>query len=375
MIGTMTIIISQHSKLLCATIATAGLALVGYLGYRIVKHILVKTGCIARTDNAAKTQLEELSLQADKKFGPEEKKAIRDSLYYTDKAFRSFKKIRWILKKISPNTPIGPELERDHPVWIKRLKPLMEVWDSIDRSHYSKVSNRIWTNIREEVLAGVFTYFKTYIEEKKWLHAADVISTLNSKTYWPKLRDYLFEIPDSSFTELIQSMNREESLFLLHKLVEDAIVNLSTSTYGRFKEICQILKEFKDEDYLVGLVIGVTSRKYHPYILNRTKDLLLNLEQTDAVIEAYGHVINKYIENKEHLSASKWVDYIQSSSHKKLFAIKILEDLFSKEEFSCTLTCGILFQYLDVDQRKMFEERLQNKKASSVVQILDHNPA
>jgi hypothetical protein len=365
--GTMTINISRHSKLLCATFATAGLALVGYLGYRIVKHILVKTGCIVRTDNAAKTQLEELSLQADKKFGPEEKKALRDSLYYTDKAFTSFKKIRWILKKISPNTPIGPELERDHPVWIKRLKPLMEVWDSIDRSQYSKVSNRLWMSIREEVLAGVFTYFKTYIDEKKWLHANDVISILNSKTYWPKLRDYLFEIPDSSFTELIQSLNREESLFLLHKLVEDAIVNISTSTYGRFKEICQKLKEFKDVDYLVGLALGVTSREYHPYILNRTKDLLVNLEQTDAVIEAYGRVIDKYIENKEHLIASKWVDYIQSPSHKTLFAIKILENLFSNEEFSCTLTCGILFQFLDENQRKQFEVCLENRKSGKLI--------
>lgn len=65
--------IKAHPYLTIATVLTGGLALVGYLGYRLVRHIIDKCGTVAKTDEVAKKKLEEMSAEELKASFPDQR--------------------------------------------------------------------------------------------------------------------------------------------------------------------------------------------------------------------------------------------------------------------------------------------------------------
>jgi hypothetical protein len=65
--------IKSHPYLTIATVLTGGLALVGYWGYRLVRHLIDKCGTVAKTDEVAKKKLQEMSAEELKASFPDQR--------------------------------------------------------------------------------------------------------------------------------------------------------------------------------------------------------------------------------------------------------------------------------------------------------------
>jgi hypothetical protein len=226
-----------------AAAATGGIALVGYLGYKLVRVLLEKGGCIGKTDALAKDKLKEKPekpLKGDKpkisdgleNEEAEKAKKIADEALRLNEAIKKQVAEYGTLTSGAVKEPFITPLSQSHPEWVHNLSETIRTRDpqkviQLDQSSLSPVRR----NLNEKLMG----YFSTLVQENRWDSVIDVIHLYfygENKTH-ESLRELLENAPDAVKIELSYHLQCEDALLLLKSCKETDVQ----------QEILEVIKE------------------------------------------------------------------------------------------------------------------------------------
>lgn len=208
-----------------AAAATAGIALVGYLGYKLVRVLLEKGGCIGKTDALAKDKLKEIPekpLDGDKPKISEglEKEEAEKAKKIADKALKLNEEINQQVAKygtltaVAVDEPIFYRLTCSHPEWVKNLH---EIISTRNPQKVNQLDQQTLSPIRRSLNENLLSYFSSLVQKKMWASLNDVIHLYfyRDSKIDESLRDLLINAPDAVKVEVSFHLYPEDAIFLL----------------------------------------------------------------------------------------------------------------------------------------------------------------
>lgn len=231
-----------------AAAATGGIALVGYLGYKLVRILLEKGGCIGKTDTVAKDKLKEKPEKPLKGDKPKTSDGLEnEEAQKANKIAEEVLKLNEAIKKQvaeyarltegSKTDPLFNSLALAHPEWIHDLN---EVVRSRDPKQVHLLDQVSLSSVRKELNEKIMSYFSVLAKEGNWEALVDVIHLyfyVESKTS-ESIRELVKSAPDSVKIEVSYHLETDGALLLLQSCGEaDVKQEIADRALEKFNEL------------------------------------------------------------------------------------------------------------------------------------------
>lgn len=230
--------ITNHPFLTVATLLTGGLALVGYLGYRLVRHIIDKCGTEAKVDEASKKGFDDLH----KDEVPDELDKDVQPLPKADLSPETLNKIAGSAEAVFERGHKARHLNIELPKHSEETKRLINVYNELSKLRdKNEIEQESFWNV-QDTLVGILI---SELKAKNWANSFDLLSLfgfLNPKSEDLKLENLSADLPLAlSIKIACFPINRDKFKNIFRSIIETkdvfaCVTALDNYYYGLDKE-------------------------------------------------------------------------------------------------------------------------------------------
>jgi hypothetical protein len=357
--------ITNHPFLTVATILTGGLALVGYLGYRLVRHIIDKCGTEAKVDEASKKGFDDLN----KDEIPEELDKDVQPLPEADLSPETLNKIASSAEAVFERGHKARHLNIELPKHSEETKRLINVYNELSNLRdKNEIEQESYWKV-QDTLVGILI---SELKAKNWVNSYDLLSLfgfLNPKSEDLKLENLPADLPLAlSIKIACFHSNRDKFKIIFKSIIETkdvfaCVTALDNYYYGLDKEdiakaeedMFNLLLNAKDIHALRRFFAKVhkpsakimESKQHYYRLLFKESDFNISMLKDIDNLDVRDSLLTEYMKSRTIESYIKEVDDILSMLSNK----KMKSDLWLK----------VLDYYINADRSYSIRDLLKMK--------------